>query len=263
MTEYQNILFEKREQIAFVTLNRPEMMNALNAQTIRELRDLFTLMEQDSEILGVIITGAGRAFCAGADVSGSNSKGGNPHFSTRDFVLEAQALMNQVESFVHPVIAAVNGFALGGGSELALACDLRIASEQAVFGLPEVTLGVIPCFGGTQRLPRLIGAARAKDMIFTGRKVRAEEALTFGIINEVAAPENLIGAAEAKMRAIVSCAPLAVKMAKTAVNKGLLMPLHEAVELEADMTALLGTTEDAQEGGHAFQERRKPIFKNR
>ncbi|MEG1593658.1 MAG: enoyl-CoA hydratase/isomerase family protein, partial [Oscillibacter sp.] len=164
MTEFKNILFEKKDSIAFVTLNRPEMMNALNAETIRELSELFTAMERDSEVLGVIITGAGRAFCAGADLSGSKDNGGNPHFATRAFVEEAQNLMNQIETFSHPVIAAVNGFALGGGSEMALACDLRIASEKAVFGLPEVTLGVMPCFGGTQRLPRLIGMARAKEM---------------------------------------------------------------------------------------------------
>lgn len=259
---FKNILFEKKDKVAYVTLNRPEMMNALNLETIHELRDVFTEMESDPEVLGVIVTGAGRAFCAGADLSGSKSAGGNPHFSTRDFVGEAQALMNQVEAFPHPVIAAVNGFALGGGSELALACDLRIASDKAVFGLPEVTLGVIPCFGGTQRLPRLIGTARAKDIIFTGRKVKADEALALGMVNEVVSAEELTAAANAKMQAIVACAPLAVKMAKTAVNKGVQMPLHYALELEADMTALLGTTEDAAEGGRAFYEKRKPEFKN-
>lgn len=263
MTEFKNILLEKRDKIAVVTLNRPEMMNALNLETIRELADLFTELERDAEVLGVIVTGGGRAFCAGADVSSAKNDGGNPHFATRSFVVEGQNLMNQIEAFSHPVIAAVNGFALGGGSELALACDLRIASEKAVFGLPEVTLGVMPCFGGTQRLPRLIGMARAKEIIYTGRKVKAEEALAVGLVNEVVAPEELLGAAEAKMQAMVACAPLAIKLAKTAMNKGIQMPLHEALELEADMTALLGTTEDAMEGGRAFGERRKPIFKNR
>lgn len=262
MSSFKTILVEKRDQIAFITINRPEMMNALNLETMRELKESFVAMEEDREVLGVIITGSGRAFCAGADLSGAKSVDGNPNFATRSFVLEAQALMNQIESFSHPVIAAVNGFALGGGCELALACDLRIASEKAVFGLPEVTLGVIPCFGGTQRLPRLIGVGRAKELIFTGRKAKADEALTLGLVNQVVAPEALNETAETKMREIIACAPLAVKMAKTAIDKGLQMPLHYALELEADMTALLGTTEDAAEGGRAFYERRKANFKN-
>jgi enoyl-CoA hydratase len=262
MSSFKTILFEKKNKIAFVTLNRPDMMNALELETIRELKKLFVSMEKDPEVLGVIVTGAGRAFCAGADLSKSNVSGGNQYFTTRDFVAEAQDLMNQIEAFAHPVIAAVNGYSLGGGCELALSCDLRIASTSAVFGQPETTLGVIPCFGGTQRLPRLIGVAAAKEMIYTGRKVKAEEALSLGIVNEVVAPEELMAAVEAKMQQIVANAPLAVKMAKTAINKGIEMPLHYALEQEADMTALLSTTEDAVEGGRAFYERRKPNFKN-
>lgn len=262
MSLLKTILFEKKDKIAFVTLNRPDMMNALGLEMIRELKELFVSMDKDPEVLGVIITGAGRAFCAGADLSRTNASGGNQYFNTRDFVVEAQDLMNQIEAFAHPVIAAVNGFSLGGGCELALSCDLKIASTNAVFGLPETTLGVIPCFGGTQRLPRLIGVAAAKELIYTGRKIKAEEALSLGIVNEVVAPEGLMSAVEAKMHQIVSNAPLAVKMAKTAINKGIEMPMNYALELEADMTALLGTTEDAAEGGRAFHERRKADFKN-
>lgn len=262
MSSFKTVLYKERDRVAFVTINRPKMMNALSAETIEELQTLFSQLENDAEIMGVVITGAGRAFCAGADLSSGVGPGGNPYVQTRRFVLRAQSLMNRIAAFPHPVIAAVNGFALGGGCELALACDLRIASEEAVFGLPETTLGVIPCFGGTQRLPRLIGTALAKDMIYTGRKVKAEEAKSLGIVNEVVPSDELLAAAEAKMRRIVANAPLALQMAKAAIDQGIEMPLHLALELEADMTALLSTTEDATEGGQAFHEKRKPNFKN-
>ena len=262
MASFENVLLEKKEQIAWVTLNRPKAMNALDRQTIEELREVLKDLQQDDEVLGLVITGTGRAFCAGADLSGGASKGGNPYLGTREFVLEAQALTNELEAFPHPVLAAVNGFALGGGCELALACDLRIASTDGVFGLPETSLGVIPCFGGTQRLPRLIGTALAKDMIFTARKVKAQEAKDLGLLNDVVEPEALLEAAEAKMKAVIANAPLALKLAKAAINKGQEMPLPLALELEADMTALLGTTKDAVEGGTAFYERRKPNFTN-
>jgi enoyl-CoA hydratase len=262
MQQFNTISWEQRDQIAFVTLNRPKMMNALSTEAVEELLALFAELKKDRTVLGVVITGAGRAFCAGADLSGGGEAEGSPYFRTREFVLQAQELMNQIEAFPHPVIAAVNGFALGGGCELALACDLRIASTEAVFGLPETTLGVIPCFGGTQRLPRLIGTAPAKEMIYTGRKVKADEAKSLGIVNEVVAPENLMEAAEAKMAQITANAPLALRMAKTVINQGVELPLHLALEMEADMTALLGTTDDAAEGGRAFHERRKPNFKN-
>lgn len=263
MSSSQTVLCEQKEHIAFVTLDRPKQMNTLGAETVEELLALFSRLKRESGVWGVIVTGNGRAFCAGADLSGGAKGEGSPHFGTREFVLRAQELMNQIEAFPHPVIAAVNGFALGGGCELALACDLRIASEEAVFGLPETTLGVIPCFGGTQRLPRLIGAAPAKELIYTGRKIKAEEAKALGLVNSVVPPEELMAAAEAKLRQITANAPLALRMAKAAINQGAQLPLHLALELEADMTALLGTTEDAAEGGRAFYERRRPDFKNR
>ena len=262
MSPFNTILCERRNQIAVVTINRPKMMNALGAETVGELLELFSQLKQDDTVLGVILTGAGRAFCAGADLSSGTDAKGNPHFKTREFVLQAQELMNRIEAFPHPVIAAVNGFALGGGCELALACDLRIASTEAVFGLPETSLGVIPCFGGTQRLPRLIGTALAKEMIYTARKVKANEAKSLGIVNEVVAPEDLMDTAEAKMAQITANAPLALRMAKTVINQGVELPLHLALEMEADMTALLSTTDDAAEGGRAFYERRKPNFRN-
>lgn len=262
MSSFKTIKYEKNENVAIVYLNKPERMNALDLETINELKGLFTSMENDPEVYGVIITGEGRAFCAGADLSRVDNSGGNKYFTTRKFVEEAQSLMNQIEEFSHPVIAAINGFALGGGCELALACDLRIASSKALFGLPETTLGVIPCFGGTQRLPRLIGVAKAKEIIFTGRKLKSDEALTLGLINTIAEPDELLSTAKAKMAEIIANAPLAVKMAKTAINKGIEMPIYYSFELEADMTALLGTTQDAMEGGLAFYEKRKPNFKN-
>lgn len=262
MQQFNTISWEQRNQIVFVTLNRPKMMNALSTEAVEELLALFAELKKDRTVLGVVITGTGRAFCAGADLSGGGEAKGSPYFRTREFVLQAQELMNRIEAFPHPVIAAVNGFALGGGCELALACDLRIASTEAVFGLPETTLGVIPCFGGTQRLPRLIGTALAKEMIYTGRKVKADEAKSLGIVNEAVAPENLMDAAEAKMAQITANAPLALRMAKTVINQGMELPLHLALEMEADMTALLGTTDDAMEGGRAFHERRKPNFRN-
>lgn len=262
MASFHTILCEKRDQIAVVTLNQPKTMNALGAETIGELLELFSQLGQDDTVLGIILTGAGRAFCAGADLTGGSGAKGNPHFKTREFILRAQELMNRIEAFPRPVIAAVNGFALGGGCELALACDLRIANAEAVFGFPEASLGVIPCFGGTQRLPRLIGTSLAKEMIYTARKVKAEEAKALGIVNDVVSPEKLMAVAEAKMLQITANAPLALRMAKAAINQGMELPLHLALEMEADMTALLGTTDDAAEGGRAFYERRRPSFKN-
>ncbi len=263
MAEYKTVLLEKRDGIAWITLNRPERMNTIGPEMICEIISLLGELECDREVLGVIFTGAGKAFSGGMDLSGLKDDGQNPGMSKRNFVQSAHKLMNTIEEFPHPCLAAVNGFALGGGFELALACDLRISSDRGLYGLPEVTLGVIPCFGGTQRLPRLIGVAPAKDLIFTGRKVRADEAMALGIVSQVVPGEELLAAAEAKMMEILANAPLAVQLAKVAVNKGMRMPLHDALEMEADMTAILSATDDAREGGMAFFERRKAKFNNK
>ncbi len=266
MTAYEGfttLLVEKKEKYVIVTLNRPKVMNTMNDAMKDELVTLFRALEKDPEVFGVILTGEGRAFCAGTDVSQGQNAGGNPLLNMRDYVGWSHDVYSVIESYPHPVIAAVNGYALGGGTELCLVSDLRIASTAAVFGLPESNLGVIPCYGGTQRLPRLIGTGYAKDMIFTGRHVKAEEAKEMRLVNEVVAPEELMNAAESKMQQIVAKAPLAVKLAKAAINKGVEMPLHYALEMEMDMTGLLAGTEDAREGGMAFFQKRPPEFKNK
>lgn len=264
MNTYETLLVERKESYVIVTLNRPKAMNTLNLKMKMELSALFTELEADRSILGVILTGAGRAFCAGSDVSTSEAdKEANILLAQRDFVAMTHRIFNQIEAYPHPVIAAVNGFALGGGTELTLVCDLRMASTAAVFGLPEVNLGVVPCYGGTQRLPRLIGTGRAKDMLYSGRHVKADEAREMGLVNWVVEPEKLLEAAEEKLKEILAKAPIAVSLCKTAVNKGMEMPLHYGLEMETDFTGLCTGTEDVREGGMAFFEKRPPQFKNR
>jgi enoyl-CoA hydratase len=263
MARYETLICEEREGIAYITLNRPDFMNAISPRMIEEMEVLLAEIDCSGSILGVIITGEGRAFCAGADLHQNAADRINQQFTSREFAVRAQGVMNSIESLRQPVIAAVNGYALGGGCELALACDLRLAGEKAVFGLPEAGLGIIPCFGGTQRLPRLIGTARAKEMIFTARKVRADEAVSLGIVNAAVPQGALLGAASDKMKEIFANAPVAVSMVKEAINRGMQMPLASALGLEPDMLALLKTTEDSQEGRQAFREKRAPHYKNR
>ncbi|MCB6201913.1 enoyl-CoA hydratase-related protein [Extibacter muris] len=253
----KNIALHVEDTVATVMLNRPDALNALDGTTLRELEQGFAYIRDDKEIYGVIITGSGRAFAAGADI------GQMQEYRTwegRAYAAYAQEVFSRIESLEKPVIAAVNGYALGGGCELALSCDIRIASEKAVFGQPEAALGVIPCFGGTQRLTRLIGQGKAKELIFTGRKAGASEALEIGLVNKVVPPERLIEEAGAMMRLITANAPIAVRLAKTAINYGMDMDLRSGLELEKNLAAITFGTEDKQEGMSAFLGKRDADF---
>lgn len=256
---YQTLLFEIRSRgIGVLTMNRPEVLNALSVQTFQELNQLFDELEKESEIRGLIITGSGRSFVAGADLSEcADAK----IEENRAYASLAQRTFNRLESLPIPTIAAVNGFALGGGCELSLVCDIRIASEKAKFGQPEVDLGVIPCFGGTQRLPRLIGSGFAKELIFTGRKISAEEAYAMGLVNRVVPQEQLLDIAVEMMELIVSKSHTAVKYAKTAIDHGRDLPIADGLELEKDLSAICYGLPDKEEGVKAFFEKRKPNFR--
>lgn len=254
----ENVKTEMDGHVLVVTMNRPKALNALNNQTLDELQAVFDMAAQDADIYGVIITGEGRGFVAGADIVQME-----PYKSEqgRDYAGYAQATFNKIEALPKPVIAAVNGYALGGGCELALSCDIRIASEKAVFGQPEVTLGIIPCFGGTQRLPRLIGAGLAKEMIYTGKHIDAQTALSYGLVNKVVPAEELLDAAKALMADILKVSPIAIKYAKLSINKGADMDLMNGLEVEKDLVGLCFATEDKEVGMHAFLEKQKPVFR--
>lgn len=258
--DLKNIELELENGIAIVKMNRPKALNALNNETLEELNDLFEAFFVENNVKGVIITGEGKSFVAGADIVQMRDY---KSLKGRDYANFAQSIFGKIEALEKPVIAAVNGYALGGGCELAMSCDLRIASEKAVFGQPEAKLGVIPCFGGTQRLPRLIGAGKAKELIFTGRQVKADEAFSIGLVNKIVENENLIDEAIAMMKEILTMAPMAVGYAKVAINKGLDLDLNNALELEKDLAALTFASEDKDEGMGAFLEKRSPEFKNK
>lgn len=256
----ENTRLEVEDGVALVTLDRPKALNALNDQTLDELDRIFDCLAGDDSVRGVIVTGTGKGFVAGADISQMKDYGSQ---EGRGYAARAQALFNKIEALEKPVIAAVNGYALGGGCELSMACDIRIASERAVFGQPEANLGVIPCFGGTQRLPRLVGAGIAKELIFTGRQIKAEEAKAIGLVNRVVSPERLLDEAKEMMTLIVSKAPIALRYAKTAINCGLQVDLRTGLELEKDLAALAFGTEDKREGVDAFLNKRPPVFQNK
>ncbi|NLJ59045.1 MAG: enoyl-CoA hydratase/isomerase family protein, partial [Tissierellia bacterium] len=209
--------------IAIVKINRPKALNALNNETLNELDRVLESLENDDSVRGLIITGEGKGFVAGADIVQMQDY---KALEGRKYADRAQTIFNKIESLEKPVIAAVNGYALGGGCELSLSCDIRIASTKAVFGQPEVGLGVIPCFGGTQRLPRLIGAGMAKELIFTGRQVKAEEALKIGLVNKLVEASELMEESINMMKAILKNSSLAIGFAKTAINKGLEMDIY-------------------------------------
>ena len=258
---YETLLVEKKDNIAIVTINRPKVLNALNATVIEELEKAFTELKNDPEVGAVILTGAGeKAFVAGADISGLVEL--NP-LEGKEFAEKGQAVFNLIENLGKPVIAAINGFALGGGCELAMACTIRIASEKAKLGQPEVNLGIIPGYGGTQRLPRLVGKGRAMELILTGRMVDASEAYQMGLVNKVVAPEKLLDEAIEMAKVILSKGPLAVKFAMEAVNRGLEVNLEEGLKIEADLFGICCATEDKVEGTKAFLEKRKPNFKGK
>ncbi|WP_431823781.1 enoyl-CoA hydratase/isomerase family protein [Burkholderia sp. F1] len=258
---FDTVLYEKRNATAYLTLNRPEVMNALNQQAIAELRAAFEDARDDPQIRGVILTGAGnRAFIAGADITELATA---TPIEAEQRTRAGQALLDLVERLGKPVIAAVNGLALGGGCETALACTIRLASPGAKFGQPEIRLGLIPGFGGTQRLPRLVGKGIALQLILTGEMVSAEEAYRIGLVNEVVAADALIGRAEAILAQIAANGPLAVAYAIDAVNLGLNAALPEGLALEGQLFALCAATDDKKEGTTAFLEKRPPKFVGR
>ncbi len=259
--DHENILREDRDGIAVVTVNRPDKLNALNHATIGELQACFDELGADDQIRGVILTGSGdKAFVAGADIG---ELADQTPLTARPLAMRGQHLMNTIEACPKPVIAAINGYALGGGCELSLACHLRYASDLAVLGLPEVSLGIIPGYGGTQRLPRIIGKGRALEMILTARMVKADEAMAMGLVNGVFPSADLLREVENILRTVLSHGPVAIRMALDAVNHGAEMPLGDGLNYEATFFGLLSSTEDVKEGMQAFVEKRPADFKNR
>ena len=253
-----NVLYEKRNGIAYVTLNRPKVLNALNAPTWRYLRTVFEDAREDDAVRVVILTGAGdKAFIAGADISELAQAGA---FQAEESSRFGQGVLEFIENLGKPVIAAINGFALGGGCETAIACTIRIAVEHAKFGQPEVKLGLLPGAGGTQRLPRLVGKGRALHLILSGEMIGAEEAYRIGLVNEIVPAANLITRAEAILKQISANAPIAIKFALEATNKGLDTSQSEGFALEASYFGICAATEDKKEGTSAFLEKRAPQF---
>ncbi len=254
---YNNVKLEINQGIATVTVNRPDAMNSLNNDVLNDLYDAFTEVANDESVMAIIVTGEGKAFVAGADIAAMYTMD-----STAAHALSANGhrVMNLIESTPKPVIAAVNGFALGGGCELAMACDIRIASERAKFGQPEVNLGILPGFGGTLRLPRLVGKGMAKFLIMTGDIIDAQEANRIGLVEKVVAPEHLMDVATALAIKILSKAPLAVASAKTTIDEGYDMDTSAASDLEIEAFAELFDTQDKKEGIGAFLEKRTAKF---
>jgi enoyl-CoA hydratase len=257
--EFEFLHYSIENNIALITIQRPEALNALNDELIYEISIAVSLAEADYNVRALIITGTGRAFIAGADIA--NLSNLSDVYMGREAALSGQELMNSIAALSFPTIAAINGFALGGGLELALACDLRVASPAARLGLPEVGLGLIPGYGGTQRLPRLIGLGRAMDLILTGRHINADEALQLGLVNRVA--EDALQTAKDLAQLTLKNAPIALGLAKEATVRGLDMTLSQGLEIEADMFGMVITTEDMKEGTAAFLEKRKAEFKGK
>jgi enoyl-CoA hydratase/carnithine racemase len=259
--EEKAILFEAGNGIATITLNRPQVMNSVNFQLLMELGQCLAALRFDPDIRVVIITGAGdRAFCAGADLK--ERVGLSPE-QVKDYIFTIRRTFDDVEQLPKPVIAAVNGVALGGGTELALASDIRIASATATMGLTETRLAIIPGAGGTQRLPRLVGRGKAKEMIFTGRRVDAQEALRIGLVNQVVEPEKLMDACREMAATICEAGPVAVQQAKYAINRGLETDLGTGLAIESNAYWICIPTEDRLEGLAAFREKRKPVYKGK
>lgn len=254
----ENIKTENRDGILWVTIDRPKVLNALNAQTIGELGEAFAAARDDASVKCVIVTGGGeKAFVAGADI---NELANLTPSAAKETSQRGQSVFLQIERFPKPVIAAINGFALGGGCELALACHIRIASDKAQMGLPEVTLGVIPGYGGTQRTARLLGKGKAFELVCSGERISAAEAERIGLVNKVVPPDQLASAAEEMAKKIASRSPVAVRAAIEAINRGTEMPFEEGQLLEATLFGLLCASEDMKEGMTAFLEKRPARF---
>ena len=255
---YENLLLDVRERIATVTINRPDKLNALNDDTITELGLAIAALLTDASVGGIVITGAGRAFVAGADIAVLAAQG---PVEARARARAGQEVFRNIETSPKPVIAAVNGFALGGGCELAMACHVRIASDAAQFGQPEVKLGITPGFGGTQRLPRLVGRGRALQLLLTGERITAQEALRIGLVNAVVPGAELTAATRAMMGGMLANAPLALALCIEAVDRGLDTSTDEGCALEANHFGLLAATADMREGMNAFLEKRPAQFR--
>ena len=258
---YENLLYEKKEGIATVTFNRPKVLNALNRKTIEELHHLLLDARDDESVRVLILTGAGeKAFVAGVDI---NELAQQTPVNGKEFSLYGQSVLHLLETIGKPSICAINGFALGGGCELALSCSIRIASKNAKLGQPEVKLGIIPGYGGSQRLARLCGKGVAHELCLTGEMITAEEAQRIGLVNHVYEAGELLPAAEAMAKKIIEKAPLAVKYCMEAIERGVEMPQEEGLFLEATLFGLCCATEDMGEGTKAFLEKRSAQFKGR
>jgi enoyl-CoA hydratase len=258
---YSTLLYEKADGIARVTLNRPDKLNALNSTVYKELYDVFEAIENDPEVRVVVLTGSGeRAFAAGTDVAEMQNMG---PLEIQKFMAAIRKTSDFIYALTKPTIAAIHGYALGGGNELAMCCDLRIASEKAKFGQPEINLGLIPGASGTQRLPRLIGAAKAKEMIFLGDQIDAATALNLGLVNKVVPPEKLMDEAMDWARKLAAKSSPVLAMAKMAINTGLETDLASGLNMEIKCNAVCFSTFDRKEGMDAFLEKRKAVFKNK
>src|SRR5438874_3905881 len=256
---FSNILFEKKNTSTYFTVNRPKVLNALNMATMEELRAAFHDIKNDASVRVVILTGAGeKAFIAGADI-GELSQ--NEGVIAKEYAQRGQSVLNLIENLGKPVIACINGYALGGGCEVAMACTMRLASETAKLGQPEVKLGIIAGYGGTQRLPRLVGKGIAMQLLLTGELISVQEAHRIGLVNEVTAPADLIPRAEAIAQSIIANGPLAVQFTMEAVNKGAETTLAEGLNTEAVLFGRASSTEDKKEGTAAFLEKRPALFK--
>ena len=257
---YQNLLLEIEDQVAVLTINRPKALNALNPSTLEELEAVFLTLKNNSDVKVIILTGAGeKAFVAGGDISVMQPL--NP-LQAREVALQAQNLFNTIEYLPKVVIGAINGYALGGGCELAMACDIRIASDNAKFGQPEINLGIIPGWAGTQRLPRLVGKGKAKEIMFTGDMVSAEEAVSIGLANRVVEQTQLLDVCRELAQKIASKPQVAISLIKEAVDNGLEMESLKAFAYEADLFGLCFATEDQKEGMAAFLEKRPAQWKD-
>lgn len=256
----QTIRYEKHGDIAVATIDRPEALNALNSDVLRDLDQVVSQVEADREVRAFLLTGAGRAFVAGADIGEQQAL---DVASARKFSQVGSALFRRIEKLEIPTIAAVNGFCLGGGCELAMSFDIILASEKAKFGQPEVGLGITPGFSGTQRLPRRVGAAKAKELLFSGRMISAAEAEKIGLVNGVYAPEALMDAALDMARSFTKNAPVAIKYVKASVDRGMQTDIDGGIALENELYAMCFATEDCKEGLTAFLEKRPAVFKNR
>lgn len=259
--ELKNVILEKEGNLAIVTINRPKALNALNSETLADLDVVITDLENDSNIYCVILTGSGgKSFVAGADISEMKDLN---EYQGKDFGILGNRVFRRLENLEKPVIAAISGFALGGGCELAMSCDIRIASEKAKFGQPESGLGITPGFGGTQRLPRIVGMGKAKELIYTGAIVKADEALRIGLVNKVVNLESLMEEARSMANMIIANAPIAVKLCKDAINRGMQVDMDNAIKIEAEDFGKCFNTEDQVEGMSAFLERRDKNFRNK